>query len=206
MRCKIGSMVSVFNNVCGEWLAKVGGYGKSGCELLIDEEIRPAEGMRSLFFAYAPVKQSCGQVVAQATELGVTNIVPVITERTIVRKINEEKLRQNAIEAAEQSERLQVPVIHPAMSLANFLKSEPWQGKLLFFKERGSEICSSLPLTGDGHCVLIGPEGGFTDSEVQLIESHHSSMPINLGRRVMKATTAAVAGLSVYQSLYGRWH
>lgn len=206
MRCKSGDGVLVFNHVHGEWLATISDFVKNGCEVIIGVMTRPPMVMNQLYLAYAPVKQGCASVVTQATELGVTNIMPIVTERTIVRKVNQEKLVQNAIEATEQSERLQVPAIHQAVSLDEFLTSKSVEGSILFCKERASTVINgTLPLTGYGHCILVGPEGGFTPREVTMIEAHPKAMSIGLGDRIMKAPTAAIAAIAAYQALYGYW-
>jgi len=205
MRCKQGFIVNLFNNTSGEWQATISNPSKNACELLIADIIKPPSEMRPLYFAYAPVKHGCAQTITQATELGVTNIIPVITERTIVRKVNPEKLLQNALDATQQCERLQPPMIHPITTLEDLLSSPPFEGHLLFCKERSDSAINALPLTGYGHCVLIGPEGGFTPREIDMIEANPKTFSIGMGERIMKAGTASIAALAVYQSLYGHW-
>lgn len=204
MRCKLDDHIAIFNERDGQWLAVIIRAERDKVEILLRELTRPPQSEHKLYLAYSPVKQHCTEIVMQATELGVSNIIPILTERTIVRRINHEKLVANIIEAAEQSERLSLPTIHSLLSLKELLETKPFAGNLLFCKERANAINPSL-LSGDGHCVLIGPEGGFSNHEIELIESYSYTVPINFGSRIMRAPTAIIAALSYYQTIHGHW-
>jgi 16S rRNA (uracil1498-N3)-methyltransferase len=205
MRCRVGDSIFVFNEVDGEWKSYISEFSKSGCVISVNLKIKEPFKPKQLFLAYAPTKQGCSLVVSQATELGVTDIIPVITERTIVRKVNIEKLRQNVIEAVEQCERLDVPNVHDITDLNGLLSSCLFKGNLLFCNERCELKSTALSLSDYGHCILVGPEGGFTDREKKDIESFPRSTSISMGKRILKAGTAIVASLSMYHSIYGKW-
>ena len=203
-RCKIGDFISLFNNQNGEWIATIQSIGKNNVEAFLLNATRPPQAVSKLFLAYAPVKHYCTEIVMQATEMGVSDIIPVYTERSIVRSVNIEKLLLSSIEASEQSERMDVPIIHQSINLNELLRSKPFAGDLLFCKERASVNEPHL-LNGDGHCILIGPEGGFSKAEMQLIESYQFTKAVNFGSRIMRAPTAIVAALSYYQTIHGHW-
>lgn len=205
MRCKEGEEISIFNHNA-EYVAVIETFLKKSCNLLLKNKVRSAEAIPKLVLACAPIKQDFSRVVMQATELGVTDIIPIITERTIVRSINKEKLFWSAIEATEQCERMRPPLIHNPMFLEAFLAEKNWQGKILFCNERADiKPYKALPLTGENHCILIGPEGGFTSNEITLISNHPDAIIISLGKRILKASTAIIASLSMYHALYSGW-
>lgn len=204
MRCRIGDKIYVFNDLNGEWESVISEFSKGGCIISIKVKVKNPFKPQQLFLAYAPTKQGCSLVISQATELGVTDIIPVITDRTIVRKVNIEKLKQNAIEAAEQSERFDIPNIHDVINLKELLSLDIFKGRLLFCNER-CESTNVISLSGYGHCILVGPEGGFTDREKHDIESFSRSVSISMGKRILKAGTAITASISMYHSIYGKW-
>lgn len=204
MRCRLGDEIFVFNDIDGEWVSSISEFSKEGCIISIKAKIKDPFKPQQLFLAYAPTKQGCSLVISQATELGVTDIIPVITDRTIVRKVNIEKLKQNAIEAAEQCERFDVPNIHDPINIKELLSLDIFKGRLLFCNER-CESTNILRLSGYGHCILVGPEGGFTDREKHDIESFSRSVSISMGKRILKAGTAITASISMYHSIYGKW-
>lgn len=204
MRCRIGDEILVFNDIDGEWASCISEFSKEGCVISIKVKVKNPFKPHQLFLAYAPTKQGCSLVISQATELGVTDIIPIITDRTIVRKVNIEKLKQNAIESAEQCERFDIPNIHNPINLKELLSLDVFKGHLLFCNER-CESTNIISLSGYGHCILVGPEGGFTDREKHDIESFQRSISISMGKRILKAGTAITASISMYHSIYGKW-
>jgi 16S rRNA (uracil1498-N3)-methyltransferase len=209
MRAREGDAVRLFNGRDGEWRARVANISKRTCSLTCEARIAEQNEVPDLWLAFAPIKKTPADYVAQkATELGVRVLQPVITHRTIARRVNLERLRANAIEAAEQSGRLSVPEVRADVELTALLKSWPKQRQLLFCDESGEApaIADALAKAKKGAWgVLTGPEGGFDDAERALIRTYSFVVPVTLGPRIMRADTAALAALSVWQALCGDW-
>jgi 16S rRNA (uracil1498-N3)-methyltransferase len=209
MRCKPGDEVLVFNGIDGEWRASLAASGRKSANLnLIKQEQLQTEGP-DLHYLFAPLKRArLDYMVQKATELGVSRLVPVLTRRTMAERINEARLRANAIEAAEQCGILRVPEIERPEKLPKLL--ETWdQNRLLVFADEQAPTSSPLealisrkrgPLA-----VLIGPEGGFEADERALLLQQPFVVPISLGPRIMRADTAAVAALSLVNAVLGDW-
>ena len=209
MRAREGGAVRLFNGRDGEWRARITKVSKRSCTLTCEARIAEQAQVPDLWLAFAPIKKTPADYVAQkATELGVRVLRPVITHRTIARRVNLERLRANAIEAAEQSGRLSVPEVCAAVELDALLKSWPKDRQLLFCDEAGDApaIAGALAKAKKGAWgVLTGPEGGFDDEERALIRAQSFVVPVTLGPRIMRADTAALAALSVWQALCGDW-
>jgi 16S rRNA (uracil1498-N3)-methyltransferase len=211
MRARAGDRVLLFNGRDGEWRARIVDVSRRDCVILCETQTRAQESAPDLWLAFAPVKKTPGEYLAQkATELGVAVMIPVITERTVARRINAERLRANAVEAAEQSERLTVPEIRDMQSLAALLDGWPAGRGLIFCDEAGdaTPIAGALAASGPraGWGVLTGPEGGFAPSERDRIRAQPFVLPVSLGPRIMRADTAALAALAVWQAVRGDWH
>lgn len=209
MRGRAGERLSLFNGRDGEWLARIAEVRKRGCVFLCERQARPQDNTPDIWLCFAPIKKTPADYVAQkATELGVSILQPVVTRRTIVLRVNLERLRANAIEAAEQSDRLTVPVVREPMLLEKLLAHWPAERRLLFCDEAGEAppIAEALPAAGAGPwAVLTGPEGGFDPAERDVIRKHPFAIPVSLGPRILRADTAALAALSVWQALCGDW-
>jgi 16S rRNA (uracil1498-N3)-methyltransferase len=240
MRAREGDAVRLFNGRDGEWRAKLQQVSRRSCSLKCEVRIAAQSEPPDLWLAFAPIKKTPADYVAQkATELGVRVLQPVITHRTIARRVNVDRLRANAIEAAEQSGRVSVPEVRAAIELDALLKSWPKDRQLLFCDEGGDapaiadalQSVSPSPERGglgrgrsDPHPraaratspfqgeesfsqwgVLTGPEGGFDDDERALIRAQAFVVPVTLGPRIMRADTAALAALAVWQALCGDW-
>jgi 16S rRNA (uracil1498-N3)-methyltransferase len=209
MRARENAAVRLFNGRDGEWRARVQDISRRACTLRCEARVAPQKDVPDLWLAFAPIKKTPADYVAQkATELGVGVLQPVITHRTIARRVNLERLRANAVEAAEQSGRVSVPEVHEACDLDTLLKSWPKERQLLFCDEGGEAppIASVLEKAKHGAWgVLTGPEGGFDDEERAGIRAHGFVVPVTLGPRIMRADTAALAALSVWQALCGDW-
>lgn len=211
MRARAGDRVLLFNGRDGEWRVRIADVSRRECALVCETQIRAQQGSPDIWLAFAPVKKTPGEYLTQkATELGVAAMIPVITERTVARRVNVDRLRVNAIEAAEQSERLTVPEIREAQLLPGLLEDWPAGRGLIFCDEAGDAppIAEALAASGPraGWGVLTGPEGGFAPSERDRIRAHASVIPVTLGPRVMRADTAALAALAVWQAVLGDWH
>jgi 16S rRNA (uracil1498-N3)-methyltransferase len=209
MRAREGARVLLFNGKDGEWRARIAEVKRRSCNLLCEERSEAQSEVPDLWLVFAPIKRTPADYVAQkATELGVRVLQPVITRRTIARRVNLERLRANAIEAAEQSGRLSVPEIRAPLELTQLLNSWPAERMLLFCDERrdAPPIADALQQArGGAWAILTGPEGGFDPEEHALIRACAFVRPVTLGPRIMRADTAALAALAVWQSLCGDW-
>ncbi len=199
-------MSSLFNGRDGEWLAQMVEATRRDCVLACERQTAVQTTDDDLWLVFAPIKKTPADYLAQkATELGVSLLQPVFTRRTIVRRVNLERLRANAIEAAEQSGRLSVPELREPLELARLLGNWPADRKLLFFDEAGApRVLEALADAPRGSwAVLIGPEGGFDAEERALIRALPSTLPASLGGRILRADTAALAGLAIWQAQCG---
>ena len=212
MRAAAGDGVALFNGRDGEWEGAITSLGKRAVELRSVDLLRPQAAEPDLWLAFAPIKRGrIDYVAAKATELGVARLLPVITARTQMSRVNTGRLRANAIEAAEQCERLTVPEVSEPVSLANLLSTWPIERRLLVGDETGggqpiAEAAGEIAAGATLPCaVLVGPEGGFADDELDALGKLAFVTKIGLGPRVMRADTAAIAALSVIQAIAGDW-
>jgi 16S rRNA (uracil1498-N3)-methyltransferase len=208
LRLPLGGEVLVFNGRDGEWSAKLRAATKKGGEVLCVLQTRPQDTVPNLWLLFAPVKgDRTDYIVEKATELGAAGIIPVITERTIVRKVNVERLQARCVEAAEQCGRLSVPLVMDAQALSAFCQTPPDDGVLLFADEAGDSVTIGVALVGRPSKValLTGPEGGFTPSERTKLRACGHVRPVSLGPRILRADTATFAGLALVQSVWGDW-
>jgi len=209
MRMKRGDTLSVFNGRDGEFSARIVEGGRRVCTLAVGERLRPQRAKGNLWLCFALLKRArVDYLVEKATELGVTELHPVVTARTIVGRANLDRLRANTIEAAEQSERLTVPILHEPVTLADLIKDWPKDRRLVFCDETGQSppIADAVKAVASAPCaVLIGPEGGFADSELDLLRRLPFVCAVGLGPRVLRADTAALAALAVVQAVIGDW-
>jgi len=208
MRAKGGDRVRLFNGKDGEWLSRIEA-GKRDAFATCLRKIAEQSEEPNLWLAFAPIKRTPADYVAQkATELGVGLLQPVMTRRTIVSRVNLDRLRANAVEAAEQSGRLTVPEVRAPLSLSELLAQWDPERTLIYCDEgQGADpIAEALShVRSSASAVLTGPEGGFDEQERSLIRSCPFAMPVALGRRILRADTAALAALAVWQSLNGDW-
>ena len=193
LRMSEGDRVRTFNGKDGEWLAALSFEGKKGI-LHPQKQLRPQLEEPGPWLFFSPLKKSRMEfLVEKAVELGVQKLTPVLTERTIVRTLNMEKIKSHIIEAAEQCERLTIPDLSPPIKLSRVF-DVLGNKNLYFFKERGEKI----PLfRGQAECaLLIGPEGGFSAQEIEGLEKSPQIKPVSLGSRILRAETASLAALS----------
>jgi 16S rRNA (uracil1498-N3)-methyltransferase len=209
MRAKEGDRLRLFNGRDGEWLAAVEKVTKRSCIVACDTRLRGQSASPDVWLAFAPIKKTpADYVVQKATELGVSVLQPVITRRTIVSRINLERMQANAIEASEQSDRLDVPEIREAVALNALLSKWPADRKLIYCDEADenspvAEVLAALP--NGPSAILTGPEGGFDEKEREQLRALPFVVPITLGQRILRADTAALAALAVWQSVRGDW-
>jgi 16S rRNA (uracil1498-N3)-methyltransferase len=200
MRVKIGEIFSLFNS-SGEWEAKILTLSKSIVEFNITKQLRQKENTKEMWLAFSPIKSNYFNFMIQkATELGVTKFIPVIFDRTIVRKINKERLEKVIIEAAEQSNRINVPSIKEPQSLKDFLSNEKMD---LIFTDLNSQNkkIDSGKLTNNPTCVIIGPEGDFSEEEREKILSFKGVQPIKINENILRSETAVISALSIVSYL-----
>ena len=206
MRAKPGMRISLFNGRDGEWLAEIGAVGKRGVTLNCLKQGAPQAGVPDLWLAFAPVKKTPSDYLTQkATELGVSLLQPVMTRRTIVSRINQDRMAANAIEAAEQSGRLSVPEIREAVSLEKLLAGWPQERRLYFCDEGGDAQPLAKASAPGPAAILTGPEGGFDPAEREKLRALSFVTPVTLGPRILRADTAALAALAIWQSVSGDW-
>jgi 16S rRNA (uracil1498-N3)-methyltransferase len=203
LRLGAGDKVKVFDDRSGEWLAEIAGAGKKRSTLTVLERLRERESVPDLWLLFAPIKRGrIDWLVEKATELGVARLAPVITRRTVVDRLNLERLRAHAIEAAEQCERTALPELFEPMKLGALLKTWPAERALYFADERAGGVFA--PQAGPA-AILIGPEGGFTDEERDLVRALPQARPVSLGPRILRADTAALAAVSLWMAAAGDW-
>ena len=200
MRVKVGEVFSLFNS-SGEWVAKILTISKSIVEFNITKQLRQKENVKELWLAFSPIKSNYFNFMIQkATELGVTKFIPIIFDRTIVRKINKERLEKVIIEAAEQSNRINVPSIEEPQSLKDFLSNEKID---LIFTDLNSQNkkIDLDKLTNNPTCVIIGPEGDFSEEEREKILSFKGVQPIKINENILRSETAVISALSIVSYL-----
>ncbi len=203
MRFKTGDPVKLFDGVSGEWLAVAEAVGKRDLLLRITGKLRELEAVPDLWLLAAPIKKARIDLVAEkACELGVARYRPVITRRTVIERLNLERLRAHMIEAAEQCGRTSLPALDDPVKLPALLRDWPEGRTLYFADETGGE--RFRPVSGPA-AILIGPEGGFDEEERALIRSLPDTVPISLGPRILRAETAAIAALSIWMAAAGDW-
>ena len=196
MRIKVGEVFSLFNN-SGEWEAKILTISKSIVEFNITKQLRQKENVKDLWLAFSPIKSNYFNFMIQkATELGVTKFLPIIFDRTIVRKINKERLEKVIIEATEQSNRINIPSIDEPKSLKEFLDDEKMD---LIFTDLNSQNkkIDLDKLTINPTCVIIGPEGDFSEDEREQILAFKGVQPIKINENILRSETAVISALSI---------
>jgi 16S rRNA (uracil1498-N3)-methyltransferase len=195
MRIKENEVFSLFNS-SGEWEAKILGISKSIIKFNVTKQLRQKENTKDLWLAFSPIKSNYFNFMMQkATELGVTKFLPIIFDRTIVRKINKERLEKVIIEAAEQSNRINVPKIEEPQKLKNFLSNDM---DLIFTDLNTSNTKIDLKkLTTKPTCVIIGPEGDFSEEEREKILKFNGVQPIKINENILRSETAVISALSI---------
>jgi len=207
MRMKIGSPIKLFDSISGEWLAEVAIIGKRDLILRVTGQLRAREAVPDIWLLAAPIKKARIDLVAEkACELGVARYQPVITRRTVIERLNMDRLRSHMVEAAEQCGRTMLPDMAEPIKLAALLRAWPTDRILYFADESGGEPFANAAAARQGPAaILIGPEGGFDDEERTAIRAHPQSVPISLGPRILRAETAAIAALSIWMASAGDW-
>jgi 16S rRNA (uracil1498-N3)-methyltransferase len=216
LRMREGEEILVFNGHDGEWLAEIRGASKRNANLAVLRQTRPhpQESGPDLYYCFAPLKHArLDYMVQKAVEMGARRLVPVLTKRTQVQRVNLSRMRANAIEAAEQCGILTIPEIAHETSLTSYL-AERSPDRLLIFCDEEAEVADPLAALRDATtklpesralALLIGPEGGFDQAERAELLAARNVVAISLGPRILRADTAAVAGLALVQAVLGDW-
>lgn len=214
LRLGSGASVKLFNGRDGEWRGAIDQMGRRDAEVVLGEQLRPQVAEPDLWLLFAPIKGKRVDAIAEkAGELGVSRILPVLTRRTVVSRVNVERLQANAMEAAEQCERLSVPEVAEPRDLAAVLDDWPGGRRLFLADERADATPIARALaeeanrteTAPSAAVLIGPEGGFEEAEKQMVRALPDCVPVSLGPRLLRADTAAFATLALWQAHLGDW-
>ena len=195
MRLKENEIFSLFNS-SGEWEVKILNISKNIVEFNVIKKLRQKENSKELWLAFSPIKSNYFNFMIQkATELGVTKFLPIIFDRTIVRKINKDRLEKVIIEATEQSNRINVPTIEEPQTLKDFLKLDM---DLIFTDLNTSNTKINLDkLTKNPLCVIIGPEGDFSEEERREILNFKRVQPIKINENILRAETAVISAISI---------
>jgi 16S rRNA (uracil1498-N3)-methyltransferase len=209
MRLRTGDAIAVFNGRDGEWLAEIGAVRRGACELTAGERLRAQSSGPDFHYLFAPLKKArLDFMVQKATELGVAALRPVMTRRTVAERVKIERMRANVIEAAEQCGVLRIPEIFEPERLETALAGWAPERRLIFADETAPVTSPLDALAGIARgplALLIGPEGGFTEDEREMLLRLSFVKPISLGPRVMRADTAAVAALALMNAVLGDW-
>ena len=212
LRLKAGETVLVFNGRDGEWRAEVSVEGRKAADLLCRERIREQDRAPDIVYAFAPLKHArLDYMVQKAVEMGAGVLQPILTRRTQATRVNLERMRSNAVEAAEQCGILSIPEVREEKNLERFLKDLEPERLVVFCDEDAPvsnpvEALAKLGNKGSRLVVIVGPEGGFTDQERALVAARERCVCVSLGPRILRADTAAVAALAVVQSVLGDWN
>ena len=196
MRVKENEVFSLFNKE-GEWEAKILGISKSIVEFKTTKQLRQKENTKELWLAFSPIKSNYQNFMIQkATELGVTKFLPIIFDRTVVRKINKERLKKIVIEASEQSSRINVPSIESPQTLDIFLKKNSMD---LIFTDLNSDNIKvdKSKLTDKPVCIIIGPEGDFSEGERDKILSFKGVQSVKINENILRSETAVISAISI---------
>ncbi|WP_066798696.1 16S rRNA (uracil(1498)-N(3))-methyltransferase [Sphingomonas soli] len=207
MRMKPGDPVKLFDDITGEWLGVAASVGKRDVTLDVTRMLRSREAVPDLWLAFAPIKKGpVDWLVEKACELGTDRLLPVITHRTVVDRLNLDRLRANMIEAAEQCGRTALPSIAEPVKLPALLRD--WDaGRTIFFADEtgGAPAAEAMRARPGPAAILIGPEGGFDPKEREAIRAHPAAVGISLGPRILRAETAASAAISLWMAAAGDW-
>ena len=199
MRLKQGDKISLFNSSNGEWDVSILVHSKDLTEFKVEKLSRPQEEENNLWLAFSPIKKIPQDMMLQkTTELGIQKFVPLLCQRSVVREINIERAEKIVIEASEQSNRISVPEILKIQDLENFLKSFPENGHLVFCDINcESSNLKNILSKKNPTCILIGPEGDFSENERQSIVNHKKTVSISLAKNILRAETAAIVATTI---------
>ena len=201
MRLKPGDTISLFNSANGEWTAKIVSYNKENTDFKVEKLIEHKKSENDLWLAFSPIKKNpLDMMIQKTTELGIQKFIPILSERTIVKEINVERLKKIIIEASEQSNRISIPEIKNLENLKDFLSKFPNDGSLIFcdINCKKNDLKNILSKKKQGPvCILIGPEGDFSEKESQLIIEKKEIFSLSLANNILRTETAAIASVTI---------
>tara|TARA_Y100000817_G_scaffold314028_1_gene311615 strand:- start:260 stop:979 length:720 start_codon:yes stop_codon:yes gene_type:complete len=199
MRLKPGDKFSLFNSNDGEWDAHVNVHGKIHTEFKVENLSRPIKNEQNIWLAFSPIKKSPQDTMFQkTTELGIQKFIPLLCERSIVREINKKRIEKIITEACEQSNRISIPKILNVQNLFDFIKKFPEEGCIVFCDiNSNSTNLKNKILKKNPVCILIGPEGDFSEKERKLILESKKTISISLAKNILRAETAAIAATTI---------
>ena len=195
MRIKEGQNFSLFNQ-SGEFEAKVENILRGIVEFSVEKKLRSADNPREIWLAFTPIKLNyLNLMIQKATELGVTRFIPLLSDRTVVRKINEKRVKKIIVEASEKSNRLNLPILDKLKKLEDFLKENT--DTTIFFGDLNSDNKKIDIKSDEPICVLIGPEGDFSIKEREIISKMKNIIPLNINKNILRSETAAISIISI---------
>jgi len=208
MRVAAGDIVILCDDETGEWAAEVVEAGKRGVAVSLLNRLRGREQVPDFWLCAALLKKpNFDLVLEKATELGVRRVQPLVTRRCVADKLNPERARTIAVEAAEQCARTALPMIAPVQRLESMLREWPQDRALFFADENGGDPAAEAFASRSGPAaLLVGPEGGFDETERAAIRALPQAQAISLGPRILRAETAVIAGCSLWMATSGDWH
>ena len=199
MRLKAGDKISLFNSQDGEWDVKILAQGKIFTEFKVEKLSRPLPNEKNIWLAFSPIiKVPQDLMIQKTTELGIQKFIPLLCERSVVREINIKRVEKIITEACEQSNRITVPKIQELQRLDEFIKNFPDNGKIVFcdINSESKDLKNKLPKKNP-ICILIGPEGDFSEEERQSIIKYKNVISITLANNILRAETAAIASTTI---------
>ena len=201
MRLKPGDTISLFNSMNGEWQVKIVNHNKENTEFKVEKLIENKKLENDLWLAFSPIRKNyLDMMIQKTTELGIQKFIPILSERTIVKEINTERLKKIIVEASEQSNRISVPKIESLCPLKIFLEKFPNNGSLIFCDINcdKTDLKKILIKKNQGPiCILIGPEGDFSEKERQFIIEKKEIFSLSLANNILRAETAAIAAVTI---------
>ena len=200
MRLKPGDTISLFNSLNGEWSAKIVSHTKGNTEFKVEKLIKSKKLENDLWLAFSPIKKNpLDMMIQKTTELGIQKFIPILSERTSVKGINTERLKKIIIEASEQSNRISIPQIESLQPLKNFLDKFSSNGSLIFcdINSNKSDLKNIIKKKHGPICILVGPEGDFSEKERQLIIEKKETFSLSLANNLLRAETAAIASVTI---------
>ena len=209
MRVSPGAEIFLFDGKNGEFVAEVTNVGKKRVCLTVKQKTKDFERTEDIWLLFAPIKKDCTDfVIEKSTELGIDRIIPVITKHTISEKVRTERYKAQAIEASEQSRRLTVPTIEEPRKLDKVI--ENWDNsRYLFFMDetgKGDAAVRAFMQNKGAAAILVGPEGGFTEEELNKLRHCPFARAVSLGPLILRAETAVISALSIWQAVNGNWN
>ena len=208
MKLKLGEEVFCFDGQSGEYKAQISQIGKKQCLLSVIEQTKPYQAVPDIWLIFAPVKKdNTDFIIQKATELGVRKIIPLITRYTISERIKKERFIAQAIEAAEQCRRVDIPEISDIAKFADLWQTWDKTRQLYYMDEtlEGKPVAQAFANAHDPCAILVGPEGGFSSDELAMLRKMTFAQGVKLGSRILRAETAVAAALSCWQALSGDW-